>query len=419
MAHVEDRWFATVKGPDGKPVKVRTSRHPASGGNPKSARWRARYLDPDGRERNRSFPTKVTAEKFITEVEHSKIAGSYRDPDAGQVTLRTYAAGWVKGYHAESTRGEALRSQLGNHILPGLGAHTLAQLAARPSIIQQWLTGLKLGRAAAGQVLITLGAILSAAQDDGLIGRNPCKTGSVRLPKEPHRKVIPWTAGQVAAVRETLPARYRAMIECGAGLGLRQGEIFAVGPDEIDFLRRKVHVRRQVKRVAGRQWFAAPKGGRERDVPLAERVSLALAACIADYPAVQVTLPWNDPGSRRHGQMVTETLIFTGHGGGAVNASTFNGQAWDRARKSAGITGDAYRDGMHALRHYFASVLLAGGVDIRALSEYLGHHDPAITLRIYAHLMPQAEARALGAIEDALREQDHGPGTALEGGNTP
>ncbi len=39
---------------------------------------------------------------------------------------------------------------------------------------------------------------------------------------------------------------------------------------------------------------------------------------------------------------------------------------------------------MHALRHYYASALLAGGVDIRALSEYLGHHDPAFTLRIYA-----------------------------------
>lgn len=419
MAHCEDRWHATVKGPHGKPVKVRTNRHPANGGNPKSARWRARYLDPDGRERNRSFATKVMAEKFLTEVEHSKLAGSYRDPDAGRVTLRKYAKDWVKGYHAESTRGEALRSQLDNHIVPGLGAHTLAQLAARPSIIQQWLTGLPLGRASAGQVLITLGAVLSAAEDDGLIPRNPCKTASVRLPKAPHRKVVPWTAVQVAAVRESLPARYRAMVECGAGLGLRQGETFAIGPDEIDFLRRKVHVRRQVKRVGGRMWFAAPKGGRERDVPLADRVSLALAAHIAEYPPVRVTLPWNDPGSKRHGQLVTETVMFTGHGGGAVNASTFNGQAWARGRKAAGTAHDPYQDGMHALRHYFASVLLAGGVDIRALSEYLGHHDPAITLRIYAHLMPQAETRALGAIEEALRVEDHGPGTAQEGGNTP
>ncbi len=74
---------------------------------------------------------------------------------------------------------------------------------------------------------------------------------------------------------------------------------------------------------------------------------------------------------------------------------------------------------MHALRHYYASVLLAGGVDVRALSEYLGHHDPAVTLRIYAHLMPSAEARALRAVEDALSGEAHGPGTAHEGGNRP
>ena len=103
MSHVEDRWKR-----DGRTGTGR--------------RWRARYLDPDGAERSRSFATKVMAEKFLTEVEHSKLAGSYRDPDAGNVTLRKYAAGWVAGYHPESTRGEKLRSQLANHILPGLGA---------------------------------------------------------------------------------------------------------------------------------------------------------------------------------------------------------------------------------------------------------------------------------------------------------
>jgi hypothetical protein len=39
---------------------------------------------------------------------------------------------------------------------------------------------------------------------------------------------------------------------------------------------------------------------------------------------------------------------------------------------------------MHALRHYFASALLANGVDIRALAAYLGHHDPGFTLRVCA-----------------------------------
>lgn len=400
MAHVEDRWHVTVKGPDGKPAKRRTARHPASGGNPNARRWRSRYLDPDGRERSRSFSTKVMAEKFLTEVEHSKLAGSYRDPDAGRVTLRKYAAGWAEGYPADSSRGETIRRHLGNHILPKLGAVTLAQLAARPSMIQQWLTGLQLADAGASQVAIVLSSILNAAVDDELIGRNPCTVKSVRMPSQPHRKVTPWTAAQIAAIRAGLPVRWQAVADCGAGLGLRQGECFGLAADAAGFLQRSVHVTRQVKRVNGRLWFALPKGGKEREVPLAGEVSLRLAAHMQAYPPAEVTLPWNEPGSKRHGEMVTAALLFTARKGGAVNASTFNTTAWRPARESAGLASG----GLHQLRHYYASVLLAGGVDIKALSEYLGHADATVTLRVYAHLMPSAEGRALRAVEDALAQ---------------
>ena len=57
--------------------------------------------------------------------------------------------------------------------------------------------------------------------------------------------------------------------------------------------------------------------------------------------------------------------------------------------------------------------MLAGGVDIKAPSEYLDGRDPAVTLRIYAPLMPTAEGRALRAIEAAFAEADV-PVTAQE-----
>ena len=57
------------------------------------------------------------------------------------------------------------------------------------------------------------------------------------------------------------------------------------------------------------------------------------------------------------------------------------------------------KEGIHQLRHYYASVMLAGGVSIKELAEYLGHSDPAFTLRTYTHFMPQAGARGLTAIE--------------------
>ncbi|MFJ9618081.1 tyrosine-type recombinase/integrase [Streptomyces noursei] len=58
--------------------------------------------------------------------------------------------------------------------------------------------------------------------------------------------------------------------------------------------------------------------------------------------------------------------------------------------------------GMHALRHYYASVLLDAGENIKALAEYLGHSDPGFTLRVYTHLMPNSQDRARKAIDEAF-----------------
>lgn len=399
MGHVEDRWVRLVDG-----ERVKTARHGTG------LRYRARYLDPDGQERNRSFSAKGVAERFLTEAEHSKIAGTYRDPDAGNVTLRKYAGEWVTAYPADSTRGEQIRRQLALHIEPKLGSRTLGELERRPTLVQQFLTSLPMGPAGASQVAITLKTVLSAALDDGLIARNPCKAQSVKMPKQPKCKIVPWTMAQVEEIRDGLPGQWQAVADCGGGLGLRMGEIFGFGPDEIDFLHQAVHLRRQVKRVNGRMWFALPKGGKEREVPLEDDVSLRLAAHIRDYDLAEVTLPWNEPGNpRRHGRPHTAVLMFSKNGG-AVHPSTFNTMAWRSARNAAGIPDG----GLHMMRHTFASVLLAGGVDVRALSEYLGHHDPTVTLRIYAHLMPTARGRALRAIKAAFSEA-RGPSTAQGG----
>ena len=114
---------------------------------------------------------------------------------------------------------------------------------------------------------------------DGLITRNPCAL--VKPPKAPAARVQPWTGEQVSAVREALPDRYRALADLGAGLGLRQGEAFGLAVDDVDFLHRVVHVRRQVRIIGSTMTFAPPKGGKERDIPLADSVALRLSAHIA------------------------------------------------------------------------------------------------------------------------------------------
>ncbi|CAM5669808.1 Integrase OS=Streptomyces aurantiogriseus OX=66870 GN=GCM10010251_35120 PE=4 SV=1 [Streptomyces aurantiogriseus] len=216
------------------------------------------------------------------------------------------------------------------------------------------------------------------------------------------------------AVRAALPDRYQALVSVAAGLGLRQGEAFGLAVEDVDFLGGVVHVVRQVKLLQRhRPVFAPPKGGKERDVPLPESVAFALAGHLKHHPATEVTLPWKT----LDGPPVTASLIFTGSMGLALDRNRFNDRVWRPALRAVDV--ETGRDnGMHALRHFYASVLLDAGESIKALSEYLGHHDPGFTLRTYTHLMPSSETRTRAAVDRVFGDDepaDDGPETAQEG----
>ena len=83
-----------------------------------------------------------------------------------------------------------------------------------------------------------------------------------------------------------------------------------------------------------------------------------------------------------------------------MNRNYFNPHIWKPALAAVGIA-PTREHGMHALRHHYSSVLLDGGISIRALAEYLGHADPGFALRIYSHLMPNAEARDRAVVDAA------------------
>jgi integrase len=218
-------------------------------------RWRVRYLDPDGKERSRSFDRKADADRFKDTTAADVHRGTYMDPGAGKVTLSRYSADWLEmqTQHQASTR-ESIEQRLRVHILPVLGGCTLGQLASRPSLVQSWVKGLPASGNHAKAIYTTLATVLNAAVADRLIPSNPCHEANVKRtrPKPASRKIVPWTAGQVEAVREALPAPYRALMDLGAGLGLRQGEILGLAVEDVDFLRKVVHVRRQVRIVRTR-----------------------------------------------------------------------------------------------------------------------------------------------------------------------
>jgi integrase len=359
--------------------------------------YQVRYRDPAGVQRARQFDRKADADRFAATVEADKARGTFIDPKAGRITLKDYADTWLKAQTFDESTREATELRLRLHVHPVLGQTPLAAL--RPSQIQAWLRGLQQSLAPRYVRVIhaNLSAVLTAAVDDDRIAKNPCSAASVKLPALDPSKVTPWTAVQALGVHGALPERFRVMATLGAGCGLRQGEIFGLAVDDVDFLRGIVHVRRQVKLLAGRQVYALPKGRKIRDVPLPKTVALELAAHLQRFPAVPVELPWETTtGEGRAVKLVLSTRERT-----ALQRNYINTRVWKPALLTAGLE-DGRENGMHALRHFYASVLLDAGENVRALAEYLGHADPGFTLRVYTHLMPASEDRTKKAVDRVL-----------------
>ncbi|OEJ51990.1 tyrosine-type recombinase/integrase [Streptomyces agglomeratus] len=415
--HIQDRWYKTEQSTDGKARRVKTDRHGTG------MRYRARYVGPDGTEKSKSFPDrqKRLAEQWLTGTAADMSRGQYIDARAARITFQQYAEKWVATHTTEINSREAAERRLRLHAYPYIGTRPLASF--QPGHIRTWLNELEANVPAASHRRIifgTVSAALSAAVDDTLLAKNPCRARSVQVPKASPPRVTPWTSQQVFGMRGALPERLRAVVDVGSGCGLRQGEVFGLSVDEIDYEGGWLAVQHQLKRIRGQYVFAPPKGDKARDVPLPKAVAAALRAHTELHPPAEVTLPWRTPD----GVPVTKALIFVGSAGAHVRVSYFNDFMWKPALASIGIIprpeeGERYaaapEHGMHALRHFYASLLLDAGENIRALSQYLGHSDPGFTLRTYTHLMPSSEGRTRKAVDSlylASGKHDHGPETA-------
>jgi integrase len=98
------------------------------------------------------------------------------------------------------------------------------------------------------------------------------------------------------------------------------------------------------------------------------------------------------------GKLVTARLIVYSRDRTPAWRPVFNQWTWKPALSRAGVP-SARENGFHALRHFYASTLLDAGETITALAAYLGHADPAFTLRVYTHLMPASEERTRRAVD--------------------
>ncbi len=394
---VNDRWHTKTArlDKDGAPVApCREHKLFPSKEHGQGDRWQVRWRDEHGKQCKANFPRKTgsnpetCAEAFDAKVKHELDTGTYVAPEDADTPFKSFAEEWRKIQNHDLRTVARHERQLRLHVYPAIGHRTLRELDKRPSLTQAWIKGIKGKPAYQERIIRDTSSIFNAAMDDGLMSRNPLKAKSVKLPKVVKVPMVTWPVEWVDGMAEELPRRWAIIPPLTAGTGMRQGEVFAFEVDDADFLHRKVHIRCQVRLIGNDLVFSSIKNDKIHEAPMSATLGILLSEHIREFPPVNVTLPWETPD----GEPVTRKLIVTRPGGLAMRSDRFDQDHWRPARKRVGIP-DTRQNGMHGLRHTFATECLAAGIDVATVADWLG--DTAKTvLDTYVH--PSRSSADLG-----------------------
>lgn len=372
----EDRWYKKVRQPDGSIAKQPSARYGVK------KRWRARYVDAEGNEREENFEVKRVAEDWVRDRLAEVKAGTHIDRKRGKVTVGDVHRDWsaAQGHLAKKTdknRGTAWRT----HTQPRWGRVPVSEV--KTSAVRSWVARLVkdgVGVATIESSFHVLSMVMGAAVEDGRIPRNPCE--GVKLPKRKHADRGYLTHGQVLALTAACK-RDGLVVEFLAYCGLRWGEMAALRVQDFDMLRRRVNVSRNVVEVEGLDW-RTPKTWERRSVPFPVSIAEDLAAQMV--------------GKKRG------DLVFTDTRGNVLRNSNWRSRVFSPAVTECQKDDDNFptitpRD----LRHTAASLAVSAGANVLAVQRMLGHRKASMTLDTYADLFDSDLDEVAGHLDHAIR----------------
>jgi len=449
---VKDLWFSEVPvrdaagklatGPDGRAVRERrkTAKHPDNGGSKDAKRWLAVWHDPDGSEVTKAYAKQSDAKAYARKMESDVERGEYIDKNAGKERFGDLARKWIRLRKVGAVSRRRYESVFRNHVEAAFGRRLVKSV--RPSEVAEWLgygsvSGLSDAMKSAAYYIVA--GTFDLAVADKLRRDNPARSPVVTKPVPGTEEREPWPTDLVWRVTDEHPEPYRAIPQCAAGLGLRQGCAFALAEEDFNFTTMKVRIGRQIERVGGQWVFKLPKGGKERTVPLTRGVAAVALAHIKAYPPAPYELPWMNEAGEIAGDPHSCRLLFRWHGddprtrGRHIGSSSYDQAVWKPALSRAGIIAAAAPDargihryaggsgkgnGMHALRHYYSVTLQNGGVPLIGVMEFMGHSRKGmpVTLGVYGHVTEETFELAREAVDRTLFKlrPAKAPGTVTE-----
>ena len=330
---------------------------------------------------------KKQAEKVMRDMIHELETRTFVKDN--RITVRDFMHQWLEIYvknQLSPTTVQHYIDQTEKYIIPQFGDTCLQQL--KNIDIQKWIfslqkasprTGKPLSPKTIKNILLNLSAAMKKAVMLELIPKNPCD--DLTLPKLEHYQPKVYSMEEVDTLLQC--ARNTAlylplMIEIC--LGLRRGELLALRWEDLDVQNRTLSINKSVARQDGKLVISTPKTPNSiRTVLLPEDTVKLLVEEHERHPANPYLFPsprtgetWDPDGFRRlHDRIIKEI--------GAEHVR------------------------FHDMRHTFATLSLKSGVDVRTLSETLGHFSAGFTLSTYVHSTSGMKQSAADAIGNTIR----------------
>jgi len=250
-----------------------------------------------------------------------------------------------------------------------------AELGPRPiaSVLKSELALKRAGLASrlrpktVNNILIPLRGAFEMAHGDGIIASNPA-TALVNVLNPRRSEADPFTPPELAALMAVIKPPERHLVEFAWSTGMREGELFALQWQDIDWIKRTAHVRGAL--VEGKQ--EATKTKRARRVALSHRAVEALTAMKA------------------HTYLAGGTIFLNPDTGAPYSHAVVWYRKWQRACTRAKVR---FRPPKQ-LRHTYASMALSAGEPPLFVMHQLGHGSLTMLERHYAEWMPTANINA-------------------------
>ncbi|GGS38223.1 tyrosine-type recombinase/integrase [Deinococcus knuensis] len=315
--------------------------------------------------------------------------GTLRAPD--RTTLKDWSAEYLQNAKGRLKAGtyQSYELNIRLYVLPHLGNIRLEKLTARDvthminALAEQ--KGVRTSQYA--RMLVSLMLNYAVALD--VIPRNVAK--NTKPPKAERKEMLFWEPPEIRTFLQHVKGhRLESLFHLALSTGMRKAELLGLRWSDLNG--DTLSIRQTVVRIAYTPTIQTPKtDAGTRDIILDPTTLTHLQARRADWEterdlAAQTGTPWPD-----------HDLIYPDRNGQPLMPWRID-HHWRALRDSCPVTPIRFHD----LRHTYATLAIASGMDVRMLAERLGHADASITLKVYSHVLTSQRRRAAITLDTLL-----------------